>query len=166
MSANRTSARRVAELVAQQGDLRRVHDDERRLPGLDRVAKERAGAAHVAPLPGTPPRHALDGPSYVSCSGMAGTGRATVIDGAYQRLEFDYVDYDERADVLYLSIGEPRPPAREEVTPDGHLVRYDEDEKLAGITLVNAKWLIERDGQIGFPVRVDLAAQDIEAALA
>jgi hypothetical protein len=24
--------------------------------------------------------------------------------------EFDYVDYDERADVLYLSIGKPRLP--------------------------------------------------------
>jgi uncharacterized protein YuzE len=80
--------------------------------------------------------------------------------------EFDYVDYDERADVLYLSIGEPRPPAREEVTSDGHLIRYDEDGSLSGITLVNAKWLIERDGQIAFPVRLDLNAQDIAAALA
>jgi uncharacterized protein YuzE len=80
--------------------------------------------------------------------------------------EFDYVDYDERADVLYLSIGEPRAPAREEVTPDGHLIRYDEDGSLSGITLVNAKWLIERDGQIAFPIRVDLDAQDIAAALA
>ena len=80
--------------------------------------------------------------------------------------EFDYVDYDERADVLYLSIGKPRPPAREEVTPDGHLVRYDEEGRLSGITLVNAKWLIERDGQIAFPVRIDVAAKDIAPALA
>lgn len=80
--------------------------------------------------------------------------------------EFDYVNYDERADVLYLSIGEPRPPAREEVTSDGHLIRYDENGSLSAITLVNAKWLIERDGQIAFPVRVDLDAQDIAAALA
>ena len=82
------------------------------------------------------------------------------------RFEFDHVDYDERADVLYLSIGEPRPPAHEEVTTDGHLIRYAEDGQLSGITLVNAKWLIERDGEIAFPVRVGVAAEDIAAALA
>jgi hypothetical protein len=51
------------------------------------------------------------------------------------------------------------------VTPDGHHVRYDEYGKLSGITLVNAKWLIEHEGQIAFPVRIDVAAQDIAPAL-
>ena len=36
---------RAVELLAQQADLRRVDDDERRLLGLDRVAEKRGGAA-------------------------------------------------------------------------------------------------------------------------
>jgi uncharacterized protein YuzE len=37
-------------------------------------------------------------------------------------LEFDHVVYDEQADVLYVSIGEPQEAAHQEVSPDGHLV--------------------------------------------
>jgi uncharacterized protein YuzE len=55
--------------------------------------------------------------------------------------------------------GEPREPARQVATPDGHLVRYDEDGEVIGITIVNAKWLSERDSQIEIPLRLhaDLA---------
>ncbi len=70
-------------------------------------------------------------------------------------LEFDHVVYDEHGDVLYLSVGAPREPARQEATADGHLVRYDDDGRVIGITVVNAKWLVERDGKIEFPIRVD-----------
>jgi uncharacterized protein YuzE len=58
-----------------------------------------------------------------------------------------------------LSVGEPREPARQVATPDGHLVRYDEDGEVIGITIVNAKWLSERDGKIEIPLRLhaDLA---------
>ena len=78
--------------------------------------------------------------------------------------EFDRVVYDERADVLYLSVGEPREPASQEATKDGHLVRYDEDGKVIGITVVNVKWLIERDGGVRLPLRVP--AEDLAPALA
>jgi uncharacterized protein YuzE len=70
-------------------------------------------------------------------------------------LEFDHVVYDEKADVLYLSVGEPAEAARQEASPEGHVVRYDGDGSVIGITLVNAKWLVERDGKIDVTVRVD-----------
>ena len=78
-------------------------------------------------------------------------------------LEFDHVVYDERADVLYLSVGEPKEAARQEATPDGHVVRYDEEGNVIGITLVNAKWLLERDGKIELTVEVD--ANELAPAL-
>jgi hypothetical protein len=40
---------------------------------------------------------------------------------------FDYHDYDERGDVLYLHLGPPKgPPAKALETPEGHTVEYDE----------------------------------------
>jgi hypothetical protein len=33
-------------------------------------------------------------------------------------------------------------------TPEGHLVRFDEDGELVGVTLVNARWLIDRNGKL------------------
>ena len=79
-------------------------------------------------------------------------------------LEFDHVVYDDHADVLYLSVGKPRQPARQEATPDGHLARYDEEGRVIGLTVVNAKWLIERDGVIEVPIRV--TAEELAPALA
>jgi uncharacterized protein YuzE len=70
-------------------------------------------------------------------------------------LEFDHVVYDEKADVLYLSVGEPEEAARQEATPEGHAVRYDRGGNVIGMTLVNAKWLVEQDGKIDVTMRVD-----------
>lgn len=78
-------------------------------------------------------------------------------------LEFDHVVYDEKADVLYLSVGEPKEAARQEATPEGHVVRYDGEGDVIGITLVNAKWLLERDGKIELTVQVD--ADELAPAL-
>jgi len=74
------------------------------------------------------------------------------------------VVYDEHADVLYLSVGEPRDPARQKSSPEGHLVRYDKEDRVIGITVVNAKWLSERDGEITVSLRV--RADDLAPALA
>ena len=41
------------------------------------------------------------------------------------RIEFDHHSYDERGDVLYLSVGEPRVPAETDATPEGHAVDFD-----------------------------------------
>jgi uncharacterized protein YuzE len=78
-------------------------------------------------------------------------------------LEFDNVVYDADSDVLYLSIGEPRAAADAEETSQGHAIRYDASGEIVGITIVNAKWLIEREGKIEIPLHLD--AQDLAAAL-
>jgi uncharacterized protein YuzE len=82
---------------------------------------------------------------------------------------FDHVSYDEDGDVLYLSIGEPRDAADSEETPEGHIVRYDPQGQITGLTLVNAKWLLDRDGalSITFPQRPAVAdVRELQAALA
>lgn len=81
--------------------------------------------------------------------------------------EFDHARYDERGDVLYLRRGPKQEAARTHATPEGHAIRYDEADEVIGITLVNAKWLIERDGKltITVPSLVEARAEDITAAL-
>jgi uncharacterized protein YuzE len=81
---------------------------------------------------------------------------------------FDDVVYDARGDVLYMSIGKPRPAADSPPTPEGHIVRFDANDELIGVTIVNAKWLLERDGTLSvtFPERSATAdTRELEAAL-
>lgn len=48
-------------------------------------------------------------------------------------------DYDEDADVLYLSIGKPQPALGLDIG-DGIVLRYDENRKeLVGITVIGLK---------------------------
>jgi uncharacterized protein YuzE len=48
-------------------------------------------------------------------------------------------DYDEEADVLYLSIGEPQPAIGLDIG-DGVIVRYDEARKeVIGLTLIGLR---------------------------
>lgn len=61
--------------------------------------------------------------------------------------EFDDVDYDADADVLYLSIGPPRPGVGRE-SPEGHILRFDEDGKFFGVTLINARQIQTDAGEI------------------
>jgi len=81
-------------------------------------------------------------------------------------LSFDHVEYDADADVLYLSVGEPRMPAESFGTPEGHNVRYDETGAVIAITIVNAKWLLERDDEIRLTIPSRVQAADIAPALA
>lgn len=46
---------------------------------------------------------------------------------------FDDTEYDERGDVLYLSVGAPREPARTVTTPEGHAIDYDESGAMIGM---------------------------------
>jgi uncharacterized protein YuzE len=57
---------------------------------------------------------------------------------------FDHVEYDRDADVLYLSVGDRQPAADTYGTPEGHAVRFGADEGTVGITLVNARALLDR----------------------
>jgi len=48
-------------------------------------------------------------------------------------------DYDEEADVLYLSIGQPRPAVGIDIG-EGTVVRYDEKQKdIVGLTLIGLR---------------------------
>ena len=48
-----------------------------------------------------------------------------------------YVDYDEEADVLYISFERPQKATDSQMTDDGYLLHYRED-KLVGITILEA----------------------------
>jgi uncharacterized protein YuzE len=89
----------------------------------------------------------------------------TVHVGPY---EFDHVTYDSEGDVLYLRRGEQRDAADTFGTPEGHAVRLSESGEVLGITIVNAKWLLQRDGKIAVtvPSLIETNADDLAAALA
>lgn len=89
----------------------------------------------------------------------------TVHVGPY---EFDHVSYDSEGDVLYVRRGEKRAGADTFGTPEGHAVRLDEDGEVIGITIVNAKWLLERDGTITVTVGslIETNPDELAAALA
>jgi uncharacterized protein YuzE len=82
--------------------------------------------------------------------------------------EFDHVSYDGEGDVLYLRRGAKRAAADTFGTPEGHAVRLDERGEVIGITIVNAKWLAERDGNISVtvPNLIETNADELAAALA
>jgi uncharacterized protein YuzE len=61
---------------------------------------------------------------------------------------FDQHEYDEHADVLYLSVGSSREAARTIATPEGHAVDYDESGAVIGMVLVNVRFLLKRDGAL------------------
>jgi uncharacterized protein YuzE len=67
-------------------------------------------------------------------------------------LTFDHATYDARGDVLYLHVGERQEAAESEETPEGHVLRFDAHGEVVGLTIVNAKWLLDRDGAINVTV--------------
>jgi uncharacterized protein YuzE len=75
---------------------------------------------------------------------------------------FDNVAYDRADDVLYLHVGDPGTAVDFDESPEGHALRYDAADRLVGITIVNAKRLLDRDGRVivttDEPIRVDRAA--------
>jgi uncharacterized protein YuzE len=89
----------------------------------------------------------------------------TVHIGPY---EFDHVSYDRDRDVLYLRRGERQEAAQTFGAPEGHAVRLDESGEVIGITIVNAKWLVERDGKltVTVPSLIETNAADLARALA
>jgi len=56
-------------------------------------------------------------------------------------LKFPYkkmwIDYDEKADVLYISFKRPQKATDTEMTKDGILIRY-KNEEIVGITILEA----------------------------
>ncbi|MHB1810397.1 MAG: DUF2283 domain-containing protein [Solirubrobacteraceae bacterium] len=82
--------------------------------------------------------------------------------------EFDHVTYDVEGDVLYLRRGERQDAADTFGTPEGHAVRLDVDGQVIGITIVNAKWLLERDGKLSItvPSRIETNTDELAQVLA
>jgi uncharacterized protein YuzE len=83
-------------------------------------------------------------------------------------ITFTNASYDERGDVLYLHVGERQAAADSVGTPEGHAVRFGTDGEVIGITIVNARWLLDRDGKvtITMPERVEVSADALAPALA
>ena len=81
---------------------------------------------------------------------------------------FEHHEYDERGDVLYLSVaGYQGPPARAYASPEGHGVEYDDADNVIAMTLVNVRWFLARDGEltITWPAG-HVQADELAAALA
>jgi uncharacterized protein YuzE len=81
--------------------------------------------------------------------------------------EFDRERYDPESDVLYLSRGPEQPAGTTFATPEGHAVRLDDAGEVIGLTIVNAKWLLDRDDKlvVTIPERIESPRADVEPAL-
>ena len=56
--------------------------------------------------------------------------------------------YEPSSDVLYLSSPEDNKTAAAQETPEGHAVRLGADGQVTHITAINARWLLDRDGEL------------------
>ena len=82
-------------------------------------------------------------------------------------LVFDHADYDADGDVLYLHVGAPQAGEGEE-TPEGHVLRFASGtQRIVGLTIVNAKHVIDRDGRlvVTVPETVEASADELAPAL-
>jgi uncharacterized protein YuzE len=66
------------------------------------------------------------------------------IDG----LVFDHADYDAEGDVLYLGRGDGAAASDAALTPEGHGIRYGPSGEVMGVTIINARFILKRDGHI------------------
>lgn len=74
---------------------------------------------------------------------------------------FEHHHYDERGDVLYLSVTQQQePPARALSTPEGHSVEYDASGRIISMTLTNVRWLLDRDGRLTITLPAGHASPD------
>lgn len=82
-------------------------------------------------------------------------------------LVFDHADYDAEGDVLYLHIGAPQDGEGEE-TPEGHVLRFEPGtHRIVGLTVINARWLLDRHGRlvVTVPETVEASADELAPAL-
>lgn len=80
---------------------------------------------------------------------------------------FDNVSYDQAADVLYLSIGAPVAGTGEE-TPEGHILRFDENGEFVGVTILDVQALLDSGEPlyVTVPQRAAIEPRELELALA
>ena len=79
-------------------------------------------------------------------------------------LVFDHADYDAEGDVLYLHVGEPSDGEGEE-TPEGHVLRFAlGTQRIVGLTVINARQVLDRDRRLIVTVPETLEASEEELA--
>jgi uncharacterized protein YuzE len=85
-------------------------------------------------------------------------------------LTFDRVRYDADGDVLYLHRGDPSDAVDFDASPEGHALRFDGQGDLVGVTILNARWLLDHDGAITLTLPTSeplhLAPEQLHKALA
>jgi uncharacterized protein YuzE len=84
------------------------------------------------------------------------------IDG----LVFERSNYDADGDVLYLTRGESNVAADAMLTLEGHGIRYDANGETIGVTIINARWLLERDGYLTITLPHSVRVEAGELAVA
>lgn len=73
----------------------------------------------------------------------------------------------QRTDVLYLHVGDPASAVDLDASEEGHHLRYDAAGQVVGLTMGNARWLLERDREIVVtPPALHLGAAELAPALA
>jgi uncharacterized protein YuzE len=85
-------------------------------------------------------------------------------------LTFDRVRYDAEGDVLYLHRGDPSDAVDFDASPEGHALRFDRQGDLVGVTILNARWSLDHEGEITLTMRtpetLHLAPEQLHDALA
>ena len=85
-------------------------------------------------------------------------------------ITFDRVHYEAEGGVLYMHHREPSAAVDFDASPEGHALRFDGQGRLVGITIINARWLLERDGEITLtvprPEQIHVAPDQLLDALA
>jgi uncharacterized protein YuzE len=61
---------------------------------------------------------------------------------------FDRVRYDADGDVLYLHRADPSDAVEFDASPKGHALRFSAAGELIAVTIVNARWLLEHEGEV------------------
>jgi uncharacterized protein YuzE len=82
-------------------------------------------------------------------------------------LVFDHADYDPDGDVLYLHVGLPQPAEGEE-TPEGHVLRFAPGtQSIVGLTVINARHVLNRDGRliVTVPEIVEASVDELAPAM-
>lgn len=75
---------------------------------------------------------------------------------------FDHAAYDARSDVLYLHRGDPTLAVDFDASVEGHAMRFDKAGEVVGLTIVNARWLLDNEGAV--TVTPPAPSERIEAA--
>lgn len=80
---------------------------------------------------------------------------------------FGYITYDAASDILHAAFERRRDLGRREPTPEGHLLRFDREDRFLGLTLVEPRAQLEREGgvYVSLPSGERVRVQGIELEL-